>query len=165
MKAGDLVFLGLGSNIQPEKNLGLAISLLSQDVQIHQIASTWETPPYGGGGGNYLNTALSIHTELSQNVLKHTVLKPVETKLGRVRSPDKFAPRTIDVDILIYHGQIIEPRLWTLPFLALPMADLLPDLADPSSGKSLLEIARHFAKEGHATLRKDLQFVIPSQHA
>lgn len=135
------VYLSIGSNIEPEKHLPLAVQRLRQLLHVVAVGSTWQTPPYGTSGQDFYNSATHVMTEFKPEDLKMKVLRPLESELGRVRTSDKYAPRTIDLDIVIYNVQVLESRLWNLPFLAIPMADLLPGLVNPSTGQTLAQIA------------------------
>lgn len=141
------VYLGVGSNIAPEKHLPLAVDLLCEQVRIETISTVWETPPAGLKGQNFLNAALAISTQLSATLLKSLVLRPIEIKLGRVRTANKYAPRTIDLDILIYEDRLLDPQIWTQAFLAVPLAELVPDFWNEESQESLHETARRLASE------------------
>ncbi len=136
------VYLSLGSNIKPEVNLPRGANLLAQRVKVVACSRIWQTPPEGIDGPIFLNAAAHIQTPLDAQTLKWEVLRPLEAALGRVRGPDKFAPRPLDLDILIYDGEILDNDIWHHPHLAVPLAELLPDLPHPQSGDRLAEIAR-----------------------
>lgn len=142
-----LAYLSLGSNIEPESNLPKAARLLAQHGQVGKTSSVWETKPVGGGGGNYLNACLEYETALSQTALKETVLRPIETQLGRKRSADKFAPRTIDIDILVFDGEIVGERWLTQAFVVVPLAEILPEFKNPASKESLQDAATRLRRE------------------
>jgi 2-amino-4-hydroxy-6-hydroxymethyldihydropteridine diphosphokinase len=135
----------LGSNIEPAKNLGRALDLLARHVIIEEVAHTWETPPVGSRGPNFLNTAALVRTQLPPSLLKSLVLRRIERELGRVRTANKNAPRTIDLDILVYEGQVIDPKVWSYAFIAIPLAELLPDLPNEETGESLEQAAKRLA--------------------
>lgn len=143
------VYLGLGSNIHPRENLPKAVNLLAQNdlVHVEAVSTAWDTPAVGSEGPDFLNAAVQICTPLSIDGLKDHVIRRIEHQLGRVRTADKNAPRTIDVDILIYNGEVIEPLIWEYAFLAVPLAELLHGYAHPKSGKSLGYIAAQLTKE------------------
>ncbi len=141
------VYLSLGSNIQPEENLSRAVELLRRDIDVYAVAATWETPAVGALGPNYLNTAVAAQTHLEVDELKTGVLRPIEMRLGRIRTADKNAPRPIDLDIVIHNGKIIEPRLWTYAYLALPISELLPDFVNPETGETLAQVAHELRKQ------------------
>jgi 2-amino-4-hydroxy-6-hydroxymethyldihydropteridine diphosphokinase len=131
---------------------------LRRELQIEAIAPTWETPPYGTGGANFFNTAIQANTHYPLEELKMDILRPIEVRLGRVRSADKYAPRPIDLDIILYGGILIEPRLWTLPFLAIPLASLLPDYRNPETGETLAEVAHLMQIHHPAILRPEVAY-------
>ncbi len=148
----------LGSNIEPEENTRRAISQLRKVVAIVAASRTWETRSIGSPGPNYLNLAIKVLTGLDLQALKKQVLSPIERDLGRVRSADKNAPRTIDIDILSFNGVVAEPRLWERPYEAIPLADLLPDLTHPDRHINLREVAQELLDTSVATPRPDLIF-------
>jgi 2-amino-4-hydroxy-6-hydroxymethyldihydropteridine diphosphokinase len=150
------VYLIMGSNINPAQNTRRAVGLLAERVAIQAISTCWQTPPFGTDGPNFINTALCVQSDLALEALKNDVLRVVEGILGRVRTVDKYAPRPIDLDIVIYDGQVLEPALWTLAYLALPVAELLPDLAHPGSGRRLADIAEDLRRSGTAHPLQDI---------
>ena len=93
----------------------------------------------------YLNGVWEIETDIEPRPLKFEVLEDIERKTGRVWTEDKYAPRTLDLDILIYKGRVIDepdlqvpdPELAERPFLYLPLGELAPDLVLPGSGESM----------------------------
>ena len=148
------VYLILGANIEPEQNTEEAVHLLSKYCTIKAISSTWETVAVGSDGPNFLNLAIQIECEQSPVELKVDVISVIESELGRVRTSDKNAPRTIDLDIIIYDDMLIDPALWYKAFIAIPMAELMPDLVNEQTGQTLKEFIRQF--EG-----QDLAFPSP----
>jgi 2-amino-4-hydroxy-6-hydroxymethyldihydropteridine diphosphokinase len=137
MKKLHRVILGLGSNINPEQNMIRALDLLCQQTDVQRVSSAWESPAVGSDGPDFLNAAVWINTSLSLPELKQRTLRPIEAQLGRVRTADKNAPRTIDIDILIYEENLVEPAVWHQGFLAIPVAELLPDYKHPQSGEPI----------------------------
>ena len=140
------VYLGLGSNISPELNLPRALELLREDVELVKTSSIWETPPVGSTGPNFLNAAALIKTGLSEEALRSQVLKKIEAQLGRIRTPDQNAPRTIDLDILIFDGKIRDDQIWERAYLALPLSELNPGLTHPRSGESIQKVAQRLSQ-------------------
>jgi 2-amino-4-hydroxy-6-hydroxymethyldihydropteridine diphosphokinase len=138
-----LVCLSLGSNIAPADNLKLALELLRQELTVLAVSRAWRTPAVGSQGPDFLNAAVLVYAPQPASQLKNQVLRDIETRLGRIRSEDKYAPRTIDIDIVVDGEQVIDPELWQHAHLAQPVAELLPDLVDPSSGQTLEVIADH----------------------
>jgi 2-amino-4-hydroxy-6-hydroxymethyldihydropteridine diphosphokinase len=135
------VYLGIGSNISPEANVPRAIALLRKYVEVEAISTIWESPPEGGSGPDFLNAAILIRTDLDEEDLRNQILRRIESQLGRIRTTDQNAPRTIDLDILIFDGQVLDDQIWLRAYLALPLSELIPDLIQPTNGESLKEIA------------------------
>ena len=106
----------LGSNIQPEKNIPLAVRLLQKQLTVLQTSSVWESKAIGSDSANFLNAALLVLTSMEAEVLKEQVLRPLEAQLERVRTSDKNSPRTIDLDILLFDQQLLDPNLLAICF-------------------------------------------------
>lgn len=141
------VYLGIGSNIEPKENLPKSLELLRQHVLVNQVSKVWKNPPVGGEGQDFLNAAVRIRTSLLPQDLKDKVLRPVETQMGRVRTQDKYAPRPIDLDILIVDEMVYDPQIWKRAFLAVPLAELIPGLKNPETGETLAEAAMRLAEK------------------
>ena len=163
-----LAYLLLGSNIRAEINLFAAVRELGRFGRVLRISRVWQSPPIDGPGQpDYLNAALILETQLSAADLKGTAIFSVEGNLGRVRSPNRFAPRTIDIDIALFDRQILllgkrhipDPEILERPFLAIPLAEIAPDYVHPVTGESLAQIASRFDPQRCGmSLRTDLIF-------
>ena len=150
-----IVCLMLGSNIRPEENLKQAIHLLRKQVSVDKISSVWKTPAVGSPGPDFLNAAVLMRTDLDAAEIKESILRPLETKLGRVRVEDKNAPRTIDLDIIIFDGLLMDEDLWHQAYLAVPISELLPDYPS-QEGILLIDAAKRLAGENTLTLMPDI---------
>jgi 2-amino-4-hydroxy-6-hydroxymethyldihydropteridine diphosphokinase len=137
-------YLLLGSNIDPEKNILLALEYLNLNFKLLEVSNTWQTKPVGSDAGDFLNTAVRLETDLDAHTLKECCLCHIEEILGRVRQADKNAPRTIDLDIVIFNNEILDATLFQYAHLVLPFAELLPDLVDPQSKLALNDLAEKF---------------------
>lgn len=122
-----LVCLLLGSNIRATDNLPRSVLLLGKHMTVLKTSSVWESVAIGSDGPNFLNAALLALTPLDAVTLKEGVLLPLEAQMGRVRTEDKNAPRTIDIDIILYDGQLQDPLLWEHAYTALPVAEIVAD--------------------------------------
>lgn len=151
---GALAFVSLGSNIDPERNLARALRRLAERVAVRDVSRVWRSRPVGGTGGDFLNAAVALETPLDAVALKYDVLRVIETALGRVRGPDRNAPRTIDLDIAFYADgpldvpdgrggrlRLPDPEIARAPHVALPLADLAPALRPLGDGRTLAQIA------------------------
>ncbi len=158
----------LGSNVNAEENLRRAVELLGERVTLTGISAVFESVPVGYREQPcFLNAIVRLETDLSPIRLLKTVLRPVEAALGRVRTRNKYAPRTIDLDIILYGDRrlvcggrrIPDPDLVRLAHIAYPMADLVPDLAHPETGETMREIAARVAPGG-IHRRDDIRFAV-----
>ena len=154
-------YISLGSNIDPRENILAAMKLLRQAVTVNAFSTIWETEAIGSAGPRFLNAAAWVSTPLGVDGLKSNVLAKIEQNLGRVRTADKNAPRTIDLDIIIYDEQVLDPNLWKRDFLAIPIAELRPDLEVPGEGITLNQVAQSLRTSSTAVPRLDL--TIPDQ--
>lgn len=150
------VLIGIGSNLDPERNISAAISLLEGKVQLLEKASIWQSAAVGHNGPDYLNTAILIGSVLPLTKLQNEILSPIEDHLGRVRGPEKYMDRTIDLDVLLYDQKIIDDEIWTQPHATLPAAEILPDLHNPKTGLTLKQTARKLLSETEILIRRDL---------
>jgi 2-amino-4-hydroxy-6-hydroxymethyldihydropteridine diphosphokinase len=152
-KTKHTAYIGLGSNIEPEKNLPLAIHKLSERTQVEAVSSVWRAPAVGKPAPDFLNAVVKVHTDLAAEDLKTNILRKIEAELGRVRGPDKFAPRTIDLDILVFDEDQLDEDLWRYAHLAVPLAEILPDYKN-AAGESLTVIAKRLEAKGELEKQK-----------
>lgn len=116
--------IGIGSNIDADKNIPAMLRLLEADVQIIQVSQMVRTKPIGiAEQADYTNGAVRIKTEMSLTGLS-VYLKALEDRMGRDRSQPKFGPRNIDLDILIWNNTIVDPDYHTRDFLRNSAAEL-----------------------------------------
>lgn len=134
-------YLSLGSNIHPEMNLVKAIDLLQNYGKLAKISNAWESRSVGAEGPDYLNACVLITTPLSQIALKEQALLPIESELGRRRSANRFAPRTIDIDIVIFDDAGCDDKYWEQAFVVVPLAEIYPNFQNPLRPETILETA------------------------
>jgi 2-amino-4-hydroxy-6-hydroxymethyldihydropteridine diphosphokinase len=150
------VYLNIGSNIEPEKNLPQAIRLLRDQAEVRAISKAWESHAFGSEGPNFLNACVLLLTPLDPQALKEQVIRPIESALGRVRGPDKFAPRTIDIDLVLFDGEWFGEEFWSNAFVVVPLADILPDLHHPLHYEPLLQVAAHLRRQTWIVARPEV---------
>jgi 2-amino-4-hydroxy-6-hydroxymethyldihydropteridine diphosphokinase len=131
----------LGSNIDPAVNIRRGARILSERLPVIKSSLVWSTPSIGMDGPDFYNAAVICLTETNADDLKFKILRPIEEELGRVRTSDKYASRTLDLDVIILNGIVLEPRLWDTAFIFLPVSGLVPDLIKPGSDINLAELA------------------------
>lgn len=150
------VYLSLGSNIQPEVNLPRAIELLHEYGEIHKVSRAWESKAVGSDGPNFLNACVLFTSSLSQAEIKDQVTRPIETKLGRKRSADKYAPRTIDIDIVLFDGQLCDDKFWKQAFVVAPLAEIYPEYRDTTTQEKIIETATRLRQKVWMKIRPDV---------
>jgi 2-amino-4-hydroxy-6-hydroxymethyldihydropteridine diphosphokinase len=136
------VYLALGANLgEREENIRSALAALdaSEGVEVVRVSSFLENAAVGGPAGSpaYLNAAAEIMTTLGSHALLHRTLQ-IERDLGRVRV-NKWEPRTIDIDILLFGDQIISSQELVVPhplmherrFVLQPLAEIAPEAVHP----------------------------------
>ena len=145
------VHIGLGANLgDRERNIRRALALLNEMnvARVKRVSRLIETEPVGGpeGQGMYLNGAAEIETDLSPYDLLEA-LKTIEVSVGRMER-ERWAPREIDLDILLYENEIVRaptleiphPRMCQREFVLRPLAEIAPGLVHPVT---LMSIAQH----------------------
>ena len=134
-------YLSLGSNIQAEANLIEALRLLQEHGEIRRISNVWESQAVGSEGPNFLNACVLFSTPFSDEALKEQVLRPLEARLGRQRSADKYAPRTIDIDIVIFDGSLCHEKFWKQAFVLVPLSEIYPGFEYPAAHETIVQAA------------------------
>jgi 2-amino-4-hydroxy-6-hydroxymethyldihydropteridine diphosphokinase len=116
--------IGIGSNIEADKNIPEMLKLLGTEVEIVQVSQMVQTKPIGiTEQPDYTNGAVRIVTEMNLEELT-TFLKQMEDQMGRDRTQKKFGPRNIDLDILIWNNAVVDPDYYTRNFLRNSAAEL-----------------------------------------
>lgn len=144
-------FLALGGNLDdPQRAFRRACRVLTNHPQIslQQASSLYRTPAVGGpiGQPDYLNAVIEISTALTANQLLD-LCQTLETAAGR-RREIRWAPRTLDIDLLFFADLIIDsadltlphPRLQERQFVLLPLVEIAPQLHHPKLGKSVAKL-------------------------
>jgi 2-amino-4-hydroxy-6-hydroxymethyldihydropteridine diphosphokinase len=127
-----LVYVSVGSNIEPERHVEAALALLMNRVSVTAVSMFYRTAPIGRPEqAPYLNGVFEMLTDLPAREVTPVILNPIETQLGRVRSEDRFASRTLDLDLILYNDHQVSTSRFTLPH---------PDLERPFVLGPVLEL-------------------------
>lgn len=155
------VVVTLGSNIDKERNLPAAVHLVSRTIKVVGVSTVYESTAVGRAEQpNYFNAAILLLTSLPAATLKDGLLSTIENELGRRRTVDKFAARTIDLDIALYGNEafdytpadgrarhIPDPDLLRFVHVAVPVAELQPDWVHPETGEKLSTFAERLVAD------------------
>jgi 2-amino-4-hydroxy-6-hydroxymethyldihydropteridine diphosphokinase len=141
-------YIGLGSNLgDREQAIRSALEGIAElpDTELVRVSSLYDTEPVGEvDQPNFLNAAVMVETELEPRTLLWNLML-IEKRLGRVRT-QRWGPRTIDLDLLLYGDEIIEdddlrvphPEITRRSFVLVPLVELEPRLVHPGTGEPLV---------------------------
>ncbi len=153
-------FIGVGSNIEPATNLRKALVELAREMRVTGISTVYETAAEERPEQpRYYNCVVEVETKAGPVELKR-LLRQTERRLGRVRTEDKYASRTIDLDILAYDALSLkteeltlpDPEIAERPYLAAGLAELAPDLTLPDIDGTPAEMAKRLPTHGMQAL-------------
>ncbi|CAK0779521.1 2-amino-4-hydroxy-6-hydroxymethyldihydropteridinediphosphokinase [Gammaproteobacteria bacterium] len=133
-------YLSLGSNVEPRRHLPTAIREMNTHFGPLHLSPVYESVAIGFSGEHFLNLVAAFETDAEPAVI-HSLLRALEESHGRVRGSARFAPRTLDVDLILY-GNLVSagppafPRdeILRYAFVLRPLADLAPDVRHPITG-------------------------------
>lgn len=153
------VYIALGSNVGCKRdNMAQAVQLIADlpATQVVKSSSLYETAPWGKTDQDeFLNQVIEIETALQPEELLHE-LQNIEIKMGRQRK-EKWGPRLIDLDILLYGNEVIDDPQLTIPhpylrerlFVLVPLAEIGAELQFPDDGATVQEVlSRVLVREG-----------------
>ena len=145
------VAISLGSNLGDRRaHLDYAIDALGLDLTDISVSTFLETEPVGVGPehGPYMNAVVVGQTQLQARVLLERLLE-IEEERGRTR-PYPMAPRTLDLDLILYGDQIIDedglrvphPKFRERDFVLRPLAEIAPEMIDPVTRATVTELLK-----------------------
>lgn len=136
------VFIGLGSNVEPEPHLASAIIELRHAFGALRCSSLYRSPAFGFVGDDFLNLVAAFDSDVGPDRVD-AILSSIEYSGGRTRGPVRFAPRTLDLDLLMYGRCVDAPRrlprddVLFYPFVLAPLVEIAPALRHPVTGEAL----------------------------
>lgn len=160
------VYVGAGSNIEPERHLRAALASLAESFGVLRVSPVYRNRPVGFDGDDFLNMVIGFDTELELGEVA-AELDRIEGAGGRVRDDRKFAPRTLDLDLLLYGDAALEHQGINVPrdeimryaFVLRPLADIAGDRIHPVSGRNFAELWADFDQSKHALEAVDFFWV------
>jgi 2-amino-4-hydroxy-6-hydroxymethyldihydropteridine diphosphokinase len=149
-RAPVIAYLGLGANLgDPAWQLREALKRLNEaeEVEVSRVSTFYRNPPLGPENQPwYVNAVARVRTRLGPEELLH-LLQQIETAMGRVRG-ERWGPRCIDLDLLLYNGEVIfspklvvpHPEMQHRVFVLAPLAEIAPRAWHPVLNKSAAEL-------------------------
>jgi 2-amino-4-hydroxy-6-hydroxymethyldihydropteridine diphosphokinase len=162
------VFVAAGSNVEPERNLAKAAAALAEQFPDIEFSPWYRNKAVGFEGEDFINFVVSFTTPASVHEVVEK-LRAVEALCGRPPGAPKWAPRSMDLDILLYGDLVHEepglklprPDLLKRPFMLGPTADLAPDLQHPTANATIGELWQRFDRAAHPMTRVTPSFTSP----
>ena len=144
------VYVSIGSNIERERHIRSGVSALRALYGDIEVSTVYESVSVGFAGENFYNAVAKFNADDLTDVTRQ--LREIEARNGRVRGNVKFAPRTLDIDILLFGDADLRDRGLDIPraeilryaFVLRPLAEIAPNLSHPVLGRSILELWRGF---------------------
>lgn len=151
-----VVYVGLGSNIDPEQNLRVGIDELRDRYGELKVSAVYRSKAVGFDGDDFLNLVASFESDSLPADICATI-ELIHNLAGRDRNGGKWESRPLDIDLLLYNDFVIDERPVRVPrrdvleysFVLRPMAELAPDLVHPMTGRTMREHWQDFDAASH----------------
>ena len=157
------IYLGLGSNVDPQRNLRLGIDELRRRFGELVISPTYQGAAMGFDGDDFLNLVVSADSDASPEAIRDE-LEDIHRLAGRQRNEERFSSRTLDIDLLLAGDLIMNKPPIRLPrtdvleyaFVLKPLVDIAPDVRHPETGRTFLEHWQGFDQDSQPLTEVDL---------
>lgn len=154
----NVAFLGMGGNLGDQRaRLQSALAQLAErGCRIEKVSRYYHTAPWGSTStNNYVNIAVQISCEMDAIAL-HGVTSSIEASEGRIRTEERNADRTMDIDILCFNSEVIRlptlaiphPRMHLRPFVLMPLSEIAPVFVHPELHRTFKELCDEVGTEG-----------------
>ena len=153
------VYVAAGSNVEPEKYLARALRELAAAYGPLSLSPAYQNQAVGFSGDDFINLVVGFRTEDDVAAVRQQLQK-IEAACDRPPDAAKWAPRTMDLDILLFGDlvsdvpglKIPRPDLIKRPYMLKPIADIAPDVRHPTVGKTMRELWEAFDGSGHSMI-------------
>ncbi|OOZ39692.1 2-amino-4-hydroxy-6-hydroxymethyldihydropteridine diphosphokinase [Solemya pervernicosa gill symbiont] len=159
------VFVSLGSNIEREQRIRAAVSEMARCFGELTLSRVYESEAVGFEGDLFYNSVVGFDTDMTVEAVAET-LDRIEQEQGRLRGSKRFAPRTLDLDLLLYDDLVVNEPGMQLPrgeindyaFVLLPLSEIAPDLRHPVSKQRYADLWTAFGDQGQRLWPVDFEF-------
>lgn len=152
MNSSNRVCLNIGSNFEAKQNLSACLDLLHEQCDVLAVSGIHQSVAVGSAceGENFLNMAVLISTGLTAAILRDTILRPMETALGRSRSQSDSKIIVVDIDITVFADQqlqlgkrlIPDPDIARYLHIALPLSEVMPGYFHDETQEPIVDIVK-----------------------
>lgn len=150
------VYVAVGSNVAPELHIARAVAELAREFPGARFSPWYRNRAAGFTGDDFINLAAGFDTQLPVREVQ-TRLQGIETLCGRPRAAPRWAPRSMDLDVLLYDELVCDepglklprPDLIKRAYMLGPLAALAPQLVHPTEHLSIGELWRRFDQAAH----------------
>lgn len=157
------VYLGIGSNVDPRKNLVFALVELEKRFGKLEKSSVYRSKAYGFDGDDFLNMVVALRSEHAPAEI-HAQLDEIHRAAGRDRAARGYSSRTLDIDLLLYDDLIVDeppirlprPDVLRFSFVLGPLAEIAPELQHPETRQSYQHHWDSFDSGGHPIARESV---------
>jgi len=159
------VYVGIGSNIEPERHVRAGVAALEQAFGPLQCSTVYESRAVGFSGDNFYNLVVAFDTEQSLREVA-AALRAIEDRYGRDRSGPRFSSRTLDIDLLLYGDRVEQSDGIRLPreeitenaHVLRPLAELAPERRHPVLQRTFAEMWEAFDQSGQPLWPVQIRF-------
>ena len=147
------VFIGVGSNIDRERSVRAGVAELKQSYGEVQLSTVYESDAVGFEGDPFYNLVAAFDTDDSVDQVVAN-LSDIEDRHGRLRNGERFAARTLDLDLLLFGDAIITAEKYHVPrdeipryaFVLWPLSEVAPQMKHPETRESFVQMWAKFDK-------------------
>jgi 2-amino-4-hydroxy-6-hydroxymethyldihydropteridine diphosphokinase len=150
------VYVAAGSNVEPERHMRQAVAELAREFPGVRFSSWYRNRAQGFDGDDFINLVAGFTTELPvHGVLER--LHAIERRCGRERDAPRWAPRSMDLDVLLYGDleceepglKLPRPDLLKRAYMLGPLAELAPQVRHPTAALTIGELWSRFDRDAH----------------
>ena len=150
------VYLGLGSNIDAERNLRMGMAELRRRFGALKVSKTYRSKAVGFAGEDFLNLVVGIETDATPEEIESSI-EDIHTLAGRQRNEERYSSRSLDIDLLLYDDMVRESPEPRLPrsdilkynFVLRPLAEIAPNFRHPLTGQTIRQHWDEFDESCH----------------